>query len=67
VIKKFRGEIGDNDHRHLIRLKDEIDIPFTKGLIQLSTTELNRRVSERYTTMHPILQQIAMAVQSAIQ
>jgi len=67
VFKKYKEEITDVDERRLFRLKDAIDVPFTGGMIQVSTKEIQRRVSERYMTMHPVLQQIAMVVQSAFQ
>jgi hypothetical protein len=47
-------------------LKEEIDIPFTKGLI-VRPKEAGRLLNERYAKMHPLLQKVVMAVQTAIQ
>ena len=67
VVKKLEDQKVEDDDRQLIRFKDEIDVPLTKGLVKLSTKELVRRLNERYMTMSPALQNIFMAVQSAIQ
>lgn len=67
VIKKLEDHKAEDDDRELFRFSKEIDVPLTKGLVKLSTKELARRLNERYMTMSPILQNIFVAVQSAIQ
>jgi hypothetical protein len=67
VIQKLEGQKVKDEDRRLLNFKNEIDIPLTRGLVKLNTKELTRRLNEHYMTMSPALQQIFMAVQSAIQ
>ena len=54
------------EQKGIIGIKDEVDIPFVKGLI-VRPKEVGHLLNERYLQMHPLLQKIVIAVQSAIQ
>lgn len=54
------------EQKGIIGIKDEVDIPFAKGIV-VRPMEIGRLLNERYVQMHPLLQKIVIAVQSAIQ
>lgn len=63
VIEEAKAK---QEQKTIIDLKEEIDIPFAKGLI-VRPKEVARQLNERYVHMHPLLQKIVIAIQSAIQ
>jgi hypothetical protein len=63
VIEEAKAK---REPKPIIDIKDEVDIPFTKVLV-VRPKEVARLLNERHAQMHPLLQKIVMAVQSAIQ
>jgi hypothetical protein len=63
VIEEAKAK---HEPKPAIDLKEEVDIPFTKGLI-VRPKEVARLLSERHAQMHPLLQNIILTVQKAIQ
>jgi hypothetical protein len=66
-LKPFIDETKANhEPKSVIDIKEEIDIPFAKGLI-VRPKEVARLLNERHAKMHPLLQKTILAVQAAIQ